>query len=73
MYELILVLAGLLLGLLISGVFVYKSAVGTLRIDQSDPEDGPYPFLEGTKPLHYIMGRKFVILKVKVENYLSQK
>ena len=72
MYEVILVLSGLLLGLLIFGVAIRKSAVGTLRIDQSDPEDGPYPFLEGTKPLHYIMSRKFIILKVKVENYISQ-
>ena len=72
MYEVILVLAGLMLGLLIFGVAIHKSSVGTLRIDQSDPEDGPYPFLEGTKPLHYIRSRKFVILKVKVENYLSQ-
>ena len=72
MYEVILVLAGFLLGLIVVGAVAYKAAVGTLRIDQSDPEDGPYPFLEGTKPLHYIMSRKFVILSVKVENYLSQ-
>lgn len=72
MYEVILVLAGVLLGLIIAGSAVYAAAVGTLRIDQSDPEDGPYPFLEGTKPLHYIMSRKFVVLKVRVENYLSQ-
>lgn len=71
MYELIWVLVGVLLGFIISGIAIFKASVGTLRIDQSDPEDGPYPFLEGTRPLHYIMSRKFVFLKVKVENYLS--
>ena len=48
-------------------------AAGTLRIDQSDPEDGPYFFLElGVDP-RTLTNEKIVTFKVNTESYLSQK
>lgn len=48
-------------------------SIGDLRIDESDPEDGPYLFLElNTRPDN-IKTRKRVTLNVKVENFISQK
>lgn len=47
--------------------------VGTLRIDRSDPNEPPYMFLELDKGVGDISRKKNVILKVKNENYISQK
>lgn len=72
MYEVLLIAIGVFIGLFMAAVAIYASTVGTLRIDQSDPSEAPYPFLEGTKPLPYIMSKKFIVLRVNVQNYLSQ-
>ena len=49
-----------------------KRAVGTLRIDRSDP-DGPYLFLELDKPLMMFEYGKYVVFRIKNENLISQK
>lgn len=55
-------------------IFVYRAErVGTLRIDRSDPSEPPYIFLELNKGVGDISTKKNVILKVKDENYISQK
>lgn len=51
----------------------YDKVVGTLRIDSSDPEDGPYMFLELNKGTGDVSRRKVVTLKVSTESYLSRK
>lgn len=48
-------------------------SVGTLRIDRSDPSEPPYIFLELDKGVGDISRKKNVVLKVKNENYISQK
>lgn len=50
-----------------------KKNVGYLRVDHSDPDSGPYLFLELTKPMPEIQKQKTVILEVKLEDYLTQK
>ena len=47
--------------------------VGTLRIDTSDPEDGPYLFLELSVDPKILMTEKEVLLQVNSESYISQK
>jgi hypothetical protein len=47
--------------------------VGTLRIDRSDPSEPPYIFLELAKGVGDISTKKNVILRVRNENYISQK
>lgn len=66
-----------LLGLIVGFVFgvnvVYHFLkVGTLRVDQSDPFDEPYLFLELSRPVSYVMGRKVVVMDVKVEDYIPR-
>lgn len=64
-------LAGVLIGTIIYAIAVKTASVGTLRIDQSDPEDSPYLFLELDKHLGFIASKKYVIMKVNLKNYIS--
>lgn len=68
----IVFLLGVLIGTIIYAIAVKTASVGTLRIDQSDPEDSPYLFLELEKGLHTFSSKKYVTMKVKRENYISQ-
>jgi hypothetical protein len=71
--EVILILAGVLLGISISSIIYRSYFVGNLRIDNSDPTDGPYMFLELEKGVGDISSKKHVILKVKRENFIPHK
>jgi hypothetical protein len=77
----IALLVGLLVGIP-TGIFigmermrkaVERRSVGNLRIDRSEPDEPPRPFLEVTRgvTIESIAEEKFVILKVINENYLS--
>ena len=67
----IVFLAGVLIGTIIYAIAVKTASVGTLRIDQSDPEDSPYLFLELEKNLSAIVSKKYVTMKVERKNYIS--
>lgn len=72
MDKLIIVfLAGVLIGTIIYAIAVKTASIGTLRIDQSDPDDSPYLFLELDKNVVYISSKKYVIMKVNLKNYIS--
>ena len=71
--EIILVLAGVVLGLIISEIIRKTRSVGTLRIDNSDPTDAPYMFLEIRKGVGDISRKKSVVLKVKREDFIPHK
>lgn len=64
-------LLGVLIGTIIYAIAVKTASVGTLRIDQSDPEDSPYLFLELNKNVHIITSKKYVTMKVERRNYIS--
>ena len=72
---------GIILITLVSAVFgsiatvlwCYEKPVGDLRIDCSDPDDGPYMFLELEQGVDVIGRRKRVTLNVNTKNYISQK
>lgn len=62
----------------IAGVVVGKrsnnqSISGTLRIDSSDPYDGPYMFLELSEDLVALSKKQHVTLDVSTESYISRK
>ena len=61
-------ISGCILGIIISR----KNPVGNLRIDNSDPEDGPYLFLELSADPNSIKS-KYVTFKVVAKNFISQK
>lgn len=55
------------------GIKSHHKPVGTLRVDQSDPDGGPYLFLEIPKDPTKLPNQKYITLKVNIENYISQK
>lgn len=74
-------LIGIVIGVLI-GTFIgvermrkaiEDQSVGHLRIDRSEPDEPPRPFLEvKNATIESISQKKFVVLKVINENYISQ-
>ena len=63
---------GIVCGTFISHLLIKKHSIGTLRIDNSDP-DGAYLFLELTADTSSFNKKKRVVLNVLDENYISQK
>ena len=64
---------GILVGIVCTTVATRTKSVGSLRVDMSDPEDRPYIFLELSKQIGDISSKKYVVLKVKLENFIPQK
>ena len=50
----------------------YEETVGYLRLDRSDPDDGPYFFLELDRDIPDLMTRSDVRLQMKLEDYISR-
>ncbi len=74
MQAVIAFVAGILAGVLIAAfLFRRKPVVGALRVDTSDPQDGPYLFLELTENMDKVMKSRQITLDVKLENYIPQK
>lgn len=78
MEYLIVALGGLLIGLL-TGYSLSKFSnrprtVGSLRVDDSDP-DGPYLFLQlhSENEIGVIMHSEYVTMKVERKNFVTQK
>lgn len=71
--ELGFLLVGYLLGCIVTMLIFRKFIVGVLRVDRSDPDDQPYMFLELSKSTDAVTSKKYVILKVHDENYISQR
>lgn len=70
----IAVLIGILVGIFMSRFIFKEKSVGSLRVDQSDPDSGPYLFLElnrdGTEAIYK---KRYVRLRVDLKNYISHK
>ena len=64
---------GLIFGGIVGITFKEEKPIGTLKVDRSDPDDGPYLFLELETDPRYIMSQKRVNLKVDVKNYISHE
>lgn len=69
---LIAVILGLVCGVGITLAVVYNKAIGTLRLDSSDPYEKPYIFLELNSDCGNFLKKKFVVLKVNPKPYISQ-
>ena len=79
MLDLVLVwIAGIFVGF---GLFIgfwlcfkIKFHVGYLRItDNTEPDEGPLIFLELKESPWWITSKKYALLKVKTQNYTTQK
>ena len=64
---------GILVGIVCTTVATRTKSVGSLRVDMSDPDDGPYLFLELSKDIGKIYRKKYVIFKVSLKNFIPQK
>ena len=65
------------IGLLVGGVLVqgwsYMHSVGSLRIDDSDPDEDPYIFLELFKDASTLYKKKYITLKVNIKSFIPRK
>lgn len=61
---------GVLAGGLITKIMATRKPSGTLRIDQSDPGEPPYMFLEGVIPMHMLIKKKTITFKVSVKDFI---
>ena len=68
------VIVGIFVGVERMGKAAEDQSVGHLRIDRSEPDELPRPFLEVKgSSIESIAQKKFVILKVINENYISHE
>ena len=72
MMEVLLVLLGFVGGMVFFLICLAARSIGTLRIDQSDPTEPPYLFLDLDKPVESITKEKYVLFRVSKKNFISQ-
>lgn len=71
--EFVIIFAiGVVVGSIITRIITKPLDFGTLRIDFSDL-DGPFMFLELSEDVDTVASKKYVILKVNLKSYISQK
>ena len=71
--ELILYALGAITGIIIMVFVNRKRTVGDLRVDRSEPDEPPMLFLELRRGISDISASTYVVLRVKNEDFLSQK
>lgn len=73
----VMIIIGILIGVLLTMFYTRfigaEKPVGTLRIDTSDLDDGPYLFAELSVDPIIIMQRKQVLLNVDAKNFISHE
>ena len=72
MMEVLLILLGFIGGMAFLLICLAARSIGTLRIDQSDPTEPPYLFLDLDKPVESIVKEKYVLFRVSKKNFISQ-
>ena len=72
MMEVLLVLLGFVGGMAFFLICLAARSIGTLRVDQSDPTEQPYLFLELDKPVESVINKKYVLFRVNKKNFISQ-
>lgn len=71
-----LIIAGLIRMILGFSIFLItskKNTIGNLRVDHSDLEDDPYLFLELKTDVESISKKKYVLMKVQVEDFIPHE
>lgn len=63
--EILFLVGGVIIGIFLTILILRKEPIGTLRVDYSDPDSGPYLFLEiPQKNSHLITQKKTVTFNV---------
>lgn len=74
MELIICIIVGMVIGIVFGRHVFRKDVVGSLRVDQSDPDSGPYLFLElSHKGADAIYKKRYVVLKVNIKDYISHE
>lgn len=73
MWILLALVGGIVIGIAAATAFIYAKAIGSLRVDHSDPSEPPYLFLEVEKNPEALDHGKLVVLRVKRENFISHE
>lgn len=64
----ICIIVGIVIGIVFGRQVFRRDVVGSLRVDQSDPDSGPYLFLElSHKGADAIYKKRYVVLKVNIQ------
>lgn len=72
--EFVTLIIGLCAGCIITLAVIRKFFTsGILRVDCSDPDDGPYLFLEVSKEISSILNKRFVIFTVCLKDFFPHK
>ena len=72
-YEVLLVLLGFVGGMAFFLMYLAARSIGTLRVDQSDPAEPPYLFLELDKPVENVVKEKYVLFRVSKKNFINSQ
>lgn len=71
--EFVYIAIGILIGVVLSVLIFRRLIVGTIQIDTSDPDGPPLMFARLNKSVSDVMHKNFVVMRVKVEDIVSQK
>ena len=71
--EVLLYALGVITGVVIVAFMNRSRTVGNLRVDRSEPDEPPALYLELIRGVGDISARNYVVLRVKNEDFLSQK
>lgn len=71
--EFVVAIIALVVGVCVGLAIRHQHPVGDLRVDRSDPLDAPYLFLELDTDVYSIMRKKYVMLRVKTENFIPHE
>lgn len=66
-------LIGFISGAVVTVFLLRERPVGFLMINNQDPEDPPYFFLELTSDVHTVCGKRYIKLKVNTKGYNPQE
>lgn len=66
-------ITGILVGIGIALFSFGANAIGTLRVDRSDPNEPPYLFVELSEDVGSLMKKKYVLFKINIKNYIPHK
>ena len=66
-------IAGFMTGITITARIVSKKITGSIRVNDSDPEEPPYIFAVFNKDISEVLKQKYIVLMVDVPDTNSQK
>lgn len=73
LFGVVAMIIGVSIGFGIGKAKYHQSPIGDLRIDRSDPVDGPHLYLELDTNVPAVMTKKYVVFRVKVEDFVPHE